>query len=136
MKYEPTYPSKFSNKKITAPNYLVELLFLKIAKREKKEFPRQFWNLPEYNKKYRLQLVHANKLLKKYNVGVIALAINDKRCYNLTSLGANYILEPIIKEYEKQHNKIKEELKHTESLEVSSEKPRKIFKKKSLKDEL
>jgi len=93
------YESRYSGGYITAAQYITEFLCEKIAKRENKSLPDRFWGKPEWNKVFRRQVGLANKLLKEYSSEVILKTLRDKRCNNLTSLGANWLLGPILEEY-------------------------------------
>ena len=96
------YQSKYGGGWITAPNYLVELIMEKLAKKEGRTLPKRFWAAAPYDKVYRKQIKDANHLLEEYSVWAIESALNDDRTRNIYSLGAKFILLPIIKEYEKK----------------------------------
>lgn len=93
------FKSKYTDGYVAGPQYLVELICEKIAAKRKVTLPYKFWNVSPWDKTFKTQLSHANKLIKSYDVYVIIQALKDRRCYNLESLGAKHILEPILKEY-------------------------------------
>lgn len=86
------------DKEITAAQYLAEFICERIAEKEGKRLALKFWNNKEWNKKFRLQITHANKLLKDYdnNVRCIIRALNTFQGKKVYSLGARYILDPLI----------------------------------------
>lgn len=95
------YRSNYGGGWITAPNYIVELIMEKKAKKDQKPLQQKFWEKPPYNKQYIKQIKDANSLLKKYSVWAIESALKDYRTRDVYSLGAKFILIPIIEEYEK-----------------------------------
>lgn len=95
------YPSRYSPRGfVTAAQYITELICERKAAREKKELPIKFWDLKEWNKFYRYQIMLANKMLKEYKeVAIIRALRDDYRCKNTYSLRSPF-LGGIIKEYE------------------------------------
>tara|TARA_R100000008_G_C3499583_1_gene122960 strand:+ start:79 stop:498 length:420 start_codon:yes stop_codon:yes gene_type:complete len=92
------YPSRYSNdKRVTAAQYLAELMCERQAQKNKKELPNQFWNLPHWSKKFKSQLFAAYGLLKLYDETAIIKAVKSKEARNIYSLRAP-ILDDIIKE--------------------------------------
>ena len=80
-----TYPSRYSpNKEITAAQYILDLVCERKAKSQNKELPIHFWNLPEWQKFFKMQLRRVHALLKKYDASAIIAAIN--KCYKLWSI--------------------------------------------------
>lgn len=55
-----------------------------------------FWNLPNWKKYFRYQVISANKLLKKFPIEVVLKALDDKTCKILSSINSPY-LEKICK---------------------------------------
>jgi len=123
---------------ITPAAYLVELVCEKVAKKDKKALPNKFWNLPEWKKTFKLQILHANRLLKKYDIAPIVKSLNKRETRNVYSLGANFILEPLIKIEQKKYDETLKSLSKTWNKKPVSKdtKPRKRFAKHSIKDEL
>lgn len=94
------YPSRYSvNKFVTGAQYVTEYICEKKAKKEKRVLPSNFWDLPEWNKFFRHQIVLANRLLKKYSVAAIVNATKRKEAWWMTSLGAPKFEELVIEEY-------------------------------------
>ena len=95
------YPSRYSNdKKVTAAQYLAELMCERQAEKNKKELPKQFWNLPHWSKKFKSQLFAAYGLLKLYDEVAIIKAVKSKEAKRIYSLRAP-ILDDIIKEQQR-----------------------------------
>lgn len=82
---------------VTAAQYITEYLCEIIAKSSHKTLCSHFWKLPEWSKLFRSQIPAANMLLTKYPAKSIILALQDRRCKNLRSLRALWLLEPVIK---------------------------------------
>lgn len=139
MAKERSVASKFTSKYdggfVTEAAYLTEILFEKMAQREKRQLPDKFWNLDEWKKPFVVQLVHANKLLKQYDVQVILSALRDGKTYFLTSLGANYMLKPLLEKYKRQSKKTEQILEDAEQVFIpdisSTQTPRKGFVNKN-----
>lgn len=90
------YPSRYSpDGWVTAAQYIVEYTCEKKAKREKKELPTKFWNLPEWQKFYKSQIHTANQLVKKWGEAVVIAAVKNKEAswmYSLRAPGFEQIL--------------------------------------------
>jgi len=79
------YPSRYSpGKFITEAQYILELVCEKKAKVDKKELPIHFWDLPEWQAFFKMQLRRVHTLLKKYDMKAILAAIN--KCWKLYSI--------------------------------------------------
>lgn len=133
------FKSKYTDGYVAGPQYLVELIAEKIAAKQKTSLPYQFWKVPPWDRVFKTQLSHANKLLKEYDVYLIIKALADRRSYRIESLGAKFILEPILKELVKQARiqKATEIVeKKKESVAAPTGSRRAITTKKGLMDEL
>ena len=93
------YPSRYTHgdKKVTAAQYLAEVVCERQAQKDKKELPKQFWNLPHWKKKFTSQLFAARGLLKLYDEAVIIKAVKAEKARYIYSLRAP-TLDDIIKE--------------------------------------
>ena len=93
------YPSRYTHgdKKVTAAQYLAEVVCERQAQKDKKELPKQFWNLPHWKKKFTSQLFAARGLLKLYDEAVIIKAVKSEKARYIYSLRAP-TLDDIIKE--------------------------------------
>lgn len=100
MSKEKTEHSKFTSPYtsgfVTAAAHLVEIIMERQAKKEKKVLGPKFWSDPLWAKPFRFQMTHAHKLLKKYSVVAICNALKNPKAKNVVSLGALFILEPLI----------------------------------------
>lgn len=102
MSNKPTqsskYPSRYSpGKWISSSQYITELICEKKAQKNKKDLPNEFWNLPEWKKFYKQQILAACGLLKIYDDKAIIRALQNKAAWSIYSLRAPH-LDDIIKE--------------------------------------
>lgn len=94
-----TYPSRYSPEAYVTPaQYITELICEKKAKCEQKDLPIKFWELKEWQKYYKYQIILANRLIKKYDPEFIIQALKDNRLYKTYSLGSPFLIK-IIEEY-------------------------------------
>jgi hypothetical protein len=131
------FPSSYNGGWITAAQYIVELLCVLMTKRNKKQLKDNFWQEDPWNKFYKRQVPLANELLKEYDIDAITRTLKDKRCYNIRSLGANWLIDPILKEKQRELDLIKEQNKQntqdTQEKTPTNLKPRAVrSNKKSL----
>lgn len=120
--------SIYSDKPVTEAHYLVEVLFEKIAKKEKYDLPRKFWSLPKFIKKYRYQIVLANGLLKIYPfLAILNVLRKSWTIYSLSMLDCLKINAEALKIENKSE---------PQSVEVKKEPLRPKFKEKSTIDAL
>jgi hypothetical protein len=99
---EKEYQSKYTEDKITAAQYLVDIACERIAKREKETLPREYWRLDKWLKHFKRQIIAANALLKEFSCKEIVDALNSYRGKNIYSLGLKKPISEII-----NSNKIK-----------------------------
>lgn len=78
---------------IHAAQYLCEYICEAKARKEKKDLPFYFWELPEWKSYFKSQVNTANALLKKYKMEAILAVLKDKKNYGVYSLRAAW-LEP------------------------------------------
>lgn len=90
--------SPYSDSFIHPAQFLCEIICEKKASTEGKELPRSFWQLPEWLKYYKQQLVAANSLLKKFEWQAVSRALRDKSMYKCWSLRSPFLLKVIEKE--------------------------------------
>jgi hypothetical protein len=92
-----TYPSRYGGGYVTIAQYITEYLCENIAKNKGKELPQQFWELEEWSKFYKTQIVLLNKyIIKKYHPRAVVKALKDFRCKNVNSFGG-FLKVPIWK---------------------------------------
>lgn len=90
------YISKYSNgKKVSAAQYITELICEHKANKENKDLHYRFWTTPYWSKFYRDQIATAIKLLKSYSSEDLIGALRDPRSQKIYSLRAPF-LKPII----------------------------------------
>lgn len=90
--------SKYSNnKRVTAAQYITELVCENYAIKNKKDLHYKFWLNKEWSKYYRSQIGFANKLLEKYTDVDIISALKSQYGKNIYSLRAPH-LPPIIEQ--------------------------------------
>ncbi len=95
------YPSKYSPSGfVTAAQYIIETICEKKALSEGRALSLKFWNNPDWEKFFKMQLRKCHSLLKKYSEKAIIRALEDKRTYKTYSLHAPWLL-PIIEEHQR-----------------------------------
>lgn len=101
MESKKQYLSKYSNgKKVSAAQFITEIICEKKAKRDKKDLHFRFWLGTEWEKFYRNQIASANALLKKYSDTAIIRGLNNSKAEKIYSLRAPHL--PAIIEHEEQ----------------------------------
>jgi hypothetical protein len=94
------YISKYSNgKKVSAAQYITEIICEHYAKKEKYDLHYRFWTTNKWSLYYRNQIATANQLVKKYEHTVIIRALNSDEAKNIYSLRAPH-LKDIIEKYQ------------------------------------
>jgi len=89
------YPSRYSpGGWVTAAQYIIETVLEQSARKQKKDLPVNFWNLPEWEALYKGQLRITYALLKKYSAKAILQVVQEKKIDNLRP---NWV-EPQIKQ--------------------------------------
>jgi len=120
-----TFKSIYGNGFVTPAQYLTEALCFLVARQRGINLPDRFWESEEWAKFFRHQVTLANRLLKKYDIDAILKALKDRRIKNkIRSLGANFMLVPVVEEYQKEINyqkskPIKETPKHKTTIRPS-----------------
>lgn len=99
------YQSRYGGGYITAAQYITELTCEHAARATKRNLADFFWNDPIWKKDFLAQLNHANKLLKIYEPATIISVLQSKtlRYKKLTSLGAKWLLEPLLQAEHKKN---------------------------------
>lgn len=128
-----TFKSIYSDGFVTPAQYLTEALCFLIARKRGKNLSDKFWEDEEWAKFFRRQIALANELLKEYDIKAILSALKDRRIKNkIRSLGAKFMIVPVIKEYQKQLNyQDSKDLEITPRAETTK-KPRKPSGNKSI----
>lgn len=141
------YTSNYTNKKVRPAQKIVELICQRIFAKDGITLPPKFWNDKRFARTYKLQLIMANALLKKYSAQAIIAALQSSKGKRIWSLSAKF-LDPIIEVEQKKldrlessrdeyQNKIKENVESEQigvKEEINIEKPQ--AKSKSLFEKL
>ena len=128
------YISKYSNdKRVSAAQYITEIICEHKAKRVKKDLHFRFWQTSKYwEKYYRSQIATANKLLKTYSPQAIISALNDRKAVRIFSLRAPH-LEAIIEHHQRlfdnNNSKPQTEIERVDASKLKSRKEYKTYKK-------
>lgn len=78
------YPSRYSpGGYVTGAQYVIELACEQLARKQKKDLPIRFWNLPEWSLIFKAQLKAVHILLKKYSIKAIIKVVQEKKYDNL-----------------------------------------------------
>lgn len=85
---------------VTAAQYIIELVCERKAHIEQRDLPIRFWNSPEWQQYFKMQLRKCHALLKQYDEKAIIRALKDKKASRTYSLHAPWLL-PIIEEHQK-----------------------------------
>ena len=92
------FPSRFGGGWVSDVQYITECLCVLIARQQKVELFDQFWQKNPWNKIFRTQIPAAVNLLKEYAPDVIIAALQDRRFWQIKSLRARWLLDPVLKE--------------------------------------
>lgn len=132
------YISKYSNdKKVSAAQYITEIICEHKAKRDKRDLHFRFWLNKNWEKFFRDQIATAHKLLKKYSANAIIKALYSEEAIKIYSLRAPH-LTPIIDRFEAECQKEIESQKTIEIVrnEISDYKSRQVKSNKSILSKL
>lgn len=78
------WPSKYSpGEWVSDHQYIIELVCEARARKDKKDLPLRFWNIPEWKKLFVAQTRATTRLLKKYSSKAILNAIRHRGIYSL-----------------------------------------------------
>lgn len=96
------YISKYSNnKKVSAAQYIVELICEHKAKKDKLDLHYRFWLNKDWSSYYKNQISSAYKLVKLYDDTAIIRALKNDKAAKIYSLRAPHLI-PIIEEEQKK----------------------------------
>lgn len=98
------YKSKYSDKYITAAQYITELVCENMAAKNKQSLPARFWNMPNWCNVFKRQLMLANQLLKIYDEQSIIKALQSQEGKKVWSLAAEWKLDKIIDKIQQQRD--------------------------------
>ncbi len=89
------YESRYGGNAITPAQFIAELMCERLAKKDKKDLPVKFWNLPTWKRTFLQQVLAANTLLKVFSPKAILQAL--KREPKVFSLRAPWFT-PVVQE--------------------------------------
>jgi hypothetical protein len=70
------YPSRFGGGYITEAQYLAETFCAHVSRQK---LPHKFWELKEWQQKFRRHIKDANELLKKYKLSLILSVLQERK---------------------------------------------------------
>ena len=123
-----SYQSRFGGGWISASQWLAENMCSRKARAESGELPPKFWHDSYWEKQLKLQLKHANDLLKKYKVEAIVEALKHPDAKKIYSLGLKSVIVPLIEKSQKKIDIVREPTK-IDDVDIT-QKPRKPFSNK------
>lgn len=92
------YQSRFGAGWISPAQWLAENMCSRKSRAENGgELPPRFWNDEYWEKQLRLQLKHANDLLKEFDMAVILTALKHPDAKRVYSLGLKSVLIPLMR---------------------------------------
>lgn len=129
---EAKFKSKFSGFEVSAPQYLAELMCMRLAKKNNLPLPDKFWNTTEWRMPYKQQLMAAHALLKVYNAKAVVAAVNRKEVSWMYSLRYDGLKQLIVEEQAKLA-RIEERIAKIETpvVDIATSKPQKPFSPKN-----
>jgi len=101
------FQSKFGGGWISPGQFLAEIMSERFALSNGERLPHRFWNDPYWLKKFKLQIKHANELLKKYPIEPILRALEHKDLKRVYSFGLKSVIIPIIEREQRKINNAK-----------------------------
>ena len=111
------YTSPNTGQEVTEPNYIVELISINKAKKDNNGvLPKKYWNLPKYQKFYKLQLIAANRLLKKFDAVPIINFIKNSPW--IWSLAPKWVADKVVK-FQKDYERELEARQETEIAQLT-----------------
>lgn len=81
------YPSKYTDKKVTAAQYLCDEIMERMALKAGKTLPYKYWSTDQWNKLYKWQIVAANDLLLEADCVSIMTFLRSLAGKKILSLG-------------------------------------------------
>jgi sulfur relay (sulfurtransferase) DsrC/TusE family protein len=91
------YKSRYGGGWLTGAKFIAEGMVARLARKEGVDLPQKFWDLPRWKRHFFMQLRHAYCLTKLYSIGSIIAALRTPKGKKVYSLGAQFILDPLIK---------------------------------------
>lgn len=80
---EKKYTDRAGNK-ITAAQFITELILIRRAHKDKKILPIEFWKIDSYKKWYQINIIYITRFLKQYNPDdVIRVLVRENSVYSI-----------------------------------------------------
>lgn len=124
------YPSQRGGQWVTAAQFIVEELCVKIAAAKQVDLPERFWQLPEWSKVFRRHVRDANNLLKKHDANLIMKVMRNPLLYKMQTFNFPPFLKILREESEKWKTEV--EKVSPQSTNYTIPQPQNIPKKPSL----
>lgn len=102
----------------SAAQLITEIVINNLAKKEKKVLPQKFWNVPEWKKTYKQEIILANSLLKVYPEQAVINAVSRPDTNWMTSLRIKKWVDYIKEEMQKL-TKVQNEAHSSITIEIS-----------------
>ena len=96
------YPSRYGGGWISPVRFIAETMCARLAQRDRVELRERFWLSERWGREYRLQTVHASRLLKEFSTEALMAALRTTRGRQVYSLGLKAILVPLIRDEQKR----------------------------------
>lgn len=109
---------------------IAEILITRQAKKDKKTLPHKFWNVDPWRKKYKLQMIRINGLLKIYDELAVIKALQSQKGKNIYSIGCPW-LDELIEEEQKKLQEQPKVIEKIEEIKQEIKQPTKSFGKKN-----
>jgi hypothetical protein len=91
------FPSRFGAGWLTQVQYLAENMTARVGRKHGVDLPAYFWKQERWAREYALQCRHAAGLLRLYSLEAIVRALRTQKGRTVYSLGAKFILDPLIR---------------------------------------
>jgi hypothetical protein len=92
------YLSRYGGGWISPVRHLAETMCDRLAQKDRVELPERFWLSGSWGREYRLQTVHASRLLKEFSTEALLAALRTTRGRQVYSLGLKSVLVPLIRD--------------------------------------
>jgi hypothetical protein len=106
----------------------------RFARSQNSSLPQKFWDNSYWLQKFKLQLMHANSLLKDYHIDNILSALRHPDAKKIYSLGLKKVLIPLIEQSQAQ-SITQQKITKLEKIQIENvdtdQKPRRPFGRKT-----
>jgi hypothetical protein len=95
------FQSPSTGEACTSAQYIAEILITRRAKKEKKPLPHKFWNDDNWKKKFKVEMIAINSLLKIYDEMAVVKALESQKGKTIYSIRCPWLDELIEEEQTK-----------------------------------